>query len=491
MAKDVIMPKFGFTQETAELLRWLKQPGDPVEQGDPIAEVTTDKVDMEVEATASGVLADLRFKAGDVVPVTAVIAVIRERGEEDREQKTEDREQKTADGGQRTQDGGQRTEDGERRTADGGPRTEDREQRTEAKGRVTPVAARLAQDHGVEPSQLGGTGLGGRITRGDVQAYLATKPPEGAAQATDAGSAPDTVRAVPAARKLAQSLGVDLADVPGSGPQGRVQSGDVRATHAALTSSASLAEPPPPNTDLPAGVTRVIPLVGMRRTIAQRLQQSYQQAPHITFDVDADVTAAEALRRHPHAGLVRGGDLPWSSESGPRISLTAVLVRACAWALRRHPLLNSRLVGESIEVLADVHIGVAVALDDGLMVPVVRDADRKGILQIASEISDLASRARSGSLRPDDVSGGTFTISNLGMFGVDRFTAILNPPQTGILAVGQVRRQFVPDEQDRPVVRPLMALRLSADHRVVDGAVAARFLSDLRAAVEQPGLMSL
>lgn len=458
MAKDVIMPKFGFTQETAELLRWLKQPGEAVEQGDPIAEVTTDKVDMEVEAPASGVLADLRFKAGDIVPVTAVIAVIREQGEESDSQRTEDEEEST----------------------------EDREQRTEAKGRVTPVAARLAQDHGVEPSELGGTGLGGRVTRRDVQAYLATRPPEGAAQATDAGSASDKVRAVPAARKLAQTLGVDLAGVAGSGPKGRIQSSDVRATPApqaapaALMSSASPVEPPTPNTVLPAGVTQIIPLVGMRRTIAQRLQQSYQQAPHITFDVDVDVTAAEALRRHTGRG-----------EDQPRASLTAVLVRACAWALRRHPLLNSRLVGESIEVLADIHIGVAVALDVGLIVPVVRDADRKGILQIASEIADLAARARSSSLRPDDVSGGTFTISNLGMFGVDRFTAILNPPQTGILAVGQVRRQFVPDEQDRPVVRPLMALRLSADHRVVDGAVAARFLSDLRAAVEQPGLMSL
>lgn len=491
MAKDVIMPKFGFTQETAELLRWLKQPGDFVEQGDPIAEVTTDKVDMEVEAPASGVLADLRFKAGDVVPVTAVIAVIRERGEEDR---------------------GQRTGDGEQRTEDGGRRTEDRAQ-TEDRGRVTPVAARLAQDHGVETSALGGTGLGGRVTRRDVEAFLATRPLQETTGAAGAAPTPDKVRAVPAARKLALELGVDLANVAGSGPRGRIQSSDVLATHAERAAQAepaapaevtSLAPPaglPTSTPALPPGVMRVIPLVGMRRTIAQRLQQSYQQAPHITFDVDVDVTAAEALRRHTNTGLARRGAPPWSPtqpsptqpspESSPHASLTAVLVRACAWALHRHPLLNSRLVGESIEVLADIHIGVAVALEDGLIVPVVRDAGRKGILQIASELSDLAARARSGSLRPDDVSGGTFTISNLGMFGVDRFTAILNPPQSGILAVGQVRRKFVPDEQDRPVVRPLMALRLSADHRVVDGAVAARFLSDLRAAMEQPGLMSL
>ncbi len=451
MAKEVIMPKFGFTQETAELLRWLKEPGDAVEQGEPIAEVTTDKVDMEVEAPVSGVLADVRFKAGDVVPVTTVIAVIREKGDKD----------------ERTEGGGQRTEDGERRT--------------EGKTLVTPVAARMAQEHGVEPGALAGTGLGGRVTRRDVQTYVTGREQEMAGpQEPEAAEIAGKVRAVPAARKLAQESGIDLAAVRGTGLRGRIQSADVRAA----ADAKAPAEAPAVATAAPgpAGVTQVIPMVGMRRTIAQRLQQSYQQAPHITFDVDVDVSAAEALRRHAAGGR---------DQEQARPSLTAILVRSCAWALRRHPLLNSRLAGDSIEVLSDVHIGVAVALDEGLVVPVVRDANRKGILQIAGEIADLAARARSGSLRLDDVQGGTFTISNLGMYGVDRFSAILNPPQTGILAVGQVRRQFVPDDNDQPLVRPLMALRLSADHRVVDGATAARFLSDLRAVLEQPGLMSL
>jgi len=230
----------------------------------------------------------------------------------------------------------------------------------------------------------------------------------------------------------------------------------------------------------PAAEIKIIPLAGMRRTIAARMQRSAQEAPHVTFDADVDVSAPEALREQANRQLAQGQ---------PRVSLTAIIARATAWALRRHPLLNSRLEGENILVLPGIHLGIAVALEDGLIVPVVRDVDHKGVLQLAAEIADLSERARSNRLLPDDVAEGTFTISNLGMFGVDRFTAILNPPQAGILAIGRVSRRVVPDEADRPVVRPMLTLTLSADHRVVDGALAARFLADLRAGLEQPGLL--
>ena len=218
----------------------------------------------------------------------------------------------------------------------------------------------------------------------------------------------------------------------------------------------------------------------MRRTSATRLQKSFQEAPHVFFDAAIDVTAAEALRAAANARLAK---------DQPKISLTAILAKACAWALGRHPLLNSWLVGDEIQVLGPVNLGVAVALDEGLIVPVVKDAAGLGLAQLAAAIADLAERARTNRLRPDDVADGTFTISNLGMFGVDRFTAIINPPQVGILAVSRARAQFVPDEQGRPVSRPILTVTLSADHRVVDGAVAARFLKDLRDGLETPSLL--
>ncbi|MCS7008235.1 MAG: 2-oxo acid dehydrogenase subunit E2, partial [Gaiellaceae bacterium] len=263
--------------------------------------------------------------------------------------------------------------------------------------------------------------------------------------------------------------------VAGTGPRGRIQSADVRAAHA---QAAPVAAP----SAVSAPILRTIPLTGMRRTIATRLQQSFQQSPHIFFDAHIDATAMEALRAQANERLPK---------DAPRVSVTAIIAKACAWALSRHPMLNSRIEGDSIVLLSDIHLGIAVALDEGLIVPVVRDVPRKGLAQLAAEIADLAERARSNRLRPDDVAGGTFTISNLGMFGVDRFTAILNPPQVGILAVGTTRKQIVPDENDRPVARPILTVTLSADHRVVDGAVAARFLKDLRDGLEQPALLTL
>lgn len=210
------------------------------------------------------------------------------------------------------------------------------------------------------------------------------------------------------------------------------------------------------------------------------MQRSSQEAPHITLGADVDAGAAEALRTRVNSRL---------DEGEPKVSLTALIARVVAWALRQHPFLNSRLEGESILLLPDVNLGIAVALDEGLIVPVVRQANRKNFVELAAEIADLSERARQGRLRPDDVTEGTFTISNLGMFGVDRFSAILNPPQSGILAVGRVRKLVVPDEEGRPVVRPVITLTLSADHRVVDGALAARFLADLRAGLEEPSLL--
>ena len=441
MAQPVIMPKFGFTQESSVIVQWIKKPGEAVEKGDPIVEVSTDKVNMEVEATATGILDGVRYQEGDTVPVTEVIAFIRGANEPPL----------TA-------------ESVAPRSATSTPAT-----LKTAEVRATPVATNLAQGKGIDLGLVTGTGPSGQITKRDVEDYLLSQ--------TGSTGPLGKVRAVPAARRLAQESGVDLAQVQGTGPRGRVQSADVQAAIIRQPQVATM-----PLATPGSNVVRAIPLEGMRLTIATRMQKSAQEAPHIVFDVDIDVTAAESLRARANQGL---------KENQRHISLTAIIANTCAWALERHPLVNSRLDGKQILVLADVNIGIATALDEGLIVPVVRAANRKSIGEIAEDIAELVDRARNNRLRPEDVMDGTFTISNLGMFGIDRFTAIINPPQTAILAVGRTTKRIVPDEQDRPVARPILTVTLSADHRVIDGAIAARFLSDVRAALEQPGLLAV
>jgi pyruvate dehydrogenase E2 component (dihydrolipoamide acetyltransferase) len=227
-------------------------------------------------------------------------------------------------------------------------------------------------------------------------------------------------------------------------------------------------------------VRREIPLTGMRRTIAERMLRSAREAPQFNISLEVDMARAlevvEDLRDRPE------------SSNGPRVTLTTFLVRACSWTLARHPALNASLQEDVILEWADVNVGVAMAVEEGLIVPVIHGADKLEIQEIAERLAELTDRARQGQLRPEDVQGGTFTLSNLGMFGIDTFTAILNPPQAGILAVGRVAKRPVARD-DQLVIRPVATLTLTADHRVVDGAIASRFLADLQKAIEHPGIM--
>ncbi len=440
MAKAIIMPKFGFTQEESTIAIWLRQPGEVVEKGDPICEVTTDKVNMEVEAPESGVLGGVRYPAGATVPVTEVIAYILAEGEQ-------------------PPAGAAPAVAAAVPAAEAAPAAAP----SSGAGAVTPVARRMAAAEGVEIASVPGSGPGGKVTRRDVADYLAARP-----------AVPGKVRATPAARRVARQQGLDLAAVAGSGPRGRVQEVDALAVAQAVPVPAPLAAP--------SGQPVIIPLEGMRRTIADRMQASYQDAPHVLFTHDIDMTRAISFREYANARLPEGQ---------PRISMTALIVKAVAWTLRQHPLFNSYLLGDEIHMLPDVNVGVAVALDPGLIVPVVREADRKGLVQIGAEVADLSARARSNHLRPGDVTDGTFTVSNLGMYGIDFFTAIINPPQVGILAVARTAKRFVPGEHDEPVVKPMMTVTLSADHRVIDGAQCAQFIATLRDALEEPSTILL
>lgn len=458
MAKAIIMPKFGFTQEDAEVVALLKNEGDTVRAGDPLMEVTTDKVNMEVEAPVDGVFAGLRVKVGDVVPVTEVIAYILAPGEA----LPDDASPVTAP------------------AAVIATETTDAPVSSDIGANATPVASRMIQEFKLDAGAIRGSGPSGRITRQDVDAHIR-------AQTSSNGK----IRATPAARRLSRELDVSLAQVKGSGPRGRVQGSDVEDYARTVEGQAVVVEPvASPATEEVAAVTpaptkapsRRIPFTSMRRAIARNLTRSYQEAPHITFQRDVDMTALQDLV--VKANQYRTGDQA-------KVTVTAALAKVVAWALLRHPLVNSQLGNDEIILNEAVNIGIAVALEDGLIVPVVRDVPQKGIQTIATDMALLTDRARKGTLKAPDLADGTFTISNLGMLGIDRFTAIINPPQVAILAVGTTKKRFIPDENDAPVLRPICSLVLSVDHRVVDGAVAARFMADVAMGVEEPRLLVL
>ncbi len=439
MAKEVIMPKFGFTQEESEILEWLKKDGETVEKGDPIATVSTDKLSMEVEAPESGILSGIRYKAGDIVPVTKIIAFILQPGEKLPEMKDSD----------------ETTTVVEKTVISEEPLMT---------GNATPVALRMMQDAGITADAIRGSGADGKITKTDVEEYLAQQK---------AGKITGKAAATPAARRIASESDIELLPIQGSGPKGRIQEADVRKAASTLSQPVSMRT----STE----VIR-IPLKGMRRIIAENMARSWREAPHMTLQVDVDMSAAKTLRElsaRKVDGIVQ------------KFTYTALLTKVVAWALVRHAKLNSRLEENEIVLLPYVHMGVAVAISEGLIVPVIKNADQKSIYQISDELKDTAERARGNKLVPDDLEGGTFTISNLGMYGVDRFTAIINPPQSAILAVGNIVDRFVPDENKNPVLKPIMTITASADHRVVDGAEVAEFLADVKKGLESPGVMFL
>lgn len=436
-----IMPKFDMDQEKATIITWSKKEGDFIKFDETVLTVETEKVAIDVPAPATGTLARILFKDGDVVPVTKVIAYILKEGETLADLPS------MADVPSPLP----------KPAAAPVPQTETAAQAASIV--ATPVAMRMAKEEGVDLSKVSATGE--RITREDVERFLASKKPVGRV----------TVAATPAARRVAREIGIALETVAGSGPCGRVQSADV----------SEMAKP------IPAPVihereAEVIPLTGIRRTIAERMQQSFQESPHIALTVDVDMTEAENVRKRFNAQAEKLGQ--------PRVTLTALIIKVVAWALVRNPYLNASFNGDSISLWKDVNIGVATAAPQGLIVPVLKSADKLGVSEINLRLTELTDRARDNKLKLEDVHGGTFTISNLGMFGIRQFRAVINPPESAILAVGSiVRTPMVVDENDRIEVRPVLSLTLSADHRVIDGIVAARFLSDLVTGLESPSML--
>jgi pyruvate dehydrogenase E2 component (dihydrolipoamide acetyltransferase) len=431
VATDVKLPRLGQGMESGTIVRWLKSVGEPVRKADPLYELDTDKVTQEVEAEVDGVLLEIRVESGDV-EVGATIAVIGETGET------------AAPAGPEAPNAVAPPEPG--------PGAAEAESAKPVAASTEPTAAAPPTAH-------------------------ATSPPT----ATVAASSAARVKASPLARRIARERGIELSTVAGTGPEGRVLAEDVERTAsgeaAPVTGPDVAPSVAPPSLPPTPGEVEVVPLTTIRRTIARRLTEAWT-APVFQLGVAADMTEATALRETLVAATAEGDVKP---------TVNDLLVKFAAVALVRHPHVNATYTGDEIHRHPSAHVGIAVAAPHGLVVPVVADADRRTVREIARSRADLVTRARDNKLKLEDLEGGTFTISNLGMFGVEQFTAVLNPPQVAILAVGTVKEEVVVVEGEIEIA-PLLRLTLTCDHRAIDGADGARFLQTLVALIEQPAL---
>jgi pyruvate dehydrogenase E2 component (dihydrolipoamide acetyltransferase) len=406
--QTIIMPKMGDAMEEGTLVRWLKQEGEPVKEGEPIAEIATDKATIELEAPASGILRGIRVPEGATVPINTPLAYILTEGETLPEESKRDG--------------------------------------------ATPAPAAAPQ--------------------------VVAPPSE--VKAAYAPAAEERIKASPLARKIAQEHGIDLRLLQGTGPQGRIVERDVLAYLEKMRppAPAPVAAPPVPPTPAPAGAARTEPLNRLRQITAQRTTEAKQTIPHFYLTMEIDMEEALALRAKLN-----------SMEESFRISVNDMIVKACAVALEKHPIVNASYREGQLVYPDGIHIGIAVASEEGLLVAVVRHCEGKSLRRIAQEAQTLVQKAREGKLLPDEMTGNTFTVSNLGMFDIDEFSAIINPPASAILAVGAVKKVPVVLEDGSIQPRARMKVTLSCDHRVLDGATGARFLQELKRVLENPVLM--
>jgi pyruvate dehydrogenase E2 component (dihydrolipoamide acetyltransferase) len=465
MAIKFGMPSLGHTMEKGKIIEWLKQEGETLAKGEPMVVIETDKVVTEVEAPTDGVLVRIVVGQEEERPIGATLALLGSPGERlsaaDIQQLLgNENVAATAPGSAAaaSEPVARRAPVATAPAASNGDRV-----------KISPVARKLAQEKGLDPATISGSGPGGRITREDVlraaEAPVATAP--------EVAASSERVKISPIARKLAQEYGIDAATVTGTGPGGRVTKDDVlqvvEASKTAPAASALAAAA------MPAAAT--VPLTGIRGRVAERMYESWNTIPRVTEVMQVDMSATVAFREAMQS--------QWEQQFGVRISLNDLITKAVAVALSRHPRLNATMGAREVQVHDQINIGVAVNLDEGLIVPVVRHVDRKDLGQISRDSRELAERARSGRLQLDDLSDGTFTITNLGTTGIDLFTPIINPPQVAILGVGMIQRRPVV-VGDALAIRPSAYFCLVFDHRALDGVPAARFLQELQQLLAKP-----
>ena len=408
MTKEVVMPALEMAQDTGLLIRWLKNEGEQVNQGEPLMEIETDKAIMEIEAPATGILSEVTAKPGEEIPVGQVIALLVPSN------------------------------------------------KTSKKRQVS-----TQKNHSLSKESL--------------QKDSGTLPIESPAQCDEDSVKspprnPRKILASPKARRLAREYGVDLSNISGSGPGGAILATDFLNPQTAPDKMSSEEE------------YSVVPIQGMRKVIAERMQSSYKTAPHISLSLSINMNKLQELRHHVNETAQK--------LSRTSLKLTPILCKAISLALLKFPRLNAQLVGNEIREFKSINLAVAVSLEEGLLVPVIRGIENKGLPEIQSELQDLVKRAQQRLLKPEEMKNSTFTFSNLGMYDIEEFSSILNPPEVGILSVGVIKEKPISIDSC-VVVRHVMKVTLNADHRAVDGAVAAQFLRYLRELLENPSLLGL
>ncbi|MGH2566813.1 MAG: dihydrolipoamide acetyltransferase family protein [Bacteroidota bacterium] len=416
MATKVLMPKLSDTMEEGTILKWVRKEGEKVKQGETIVEIESDKADMELEAYVSGVLRKIVVPEGGKAPIGALIAVIGEQDEDVAALLTQ----------------------------------------TPA----PPAAQAEVKKESPAPTQA-------TSPQSTMVAPVAATPPAAVSQPHDG-----RVKASPLAKRVAKEHSINIASVPGSGPQGRVIKRDIEGV---LSGKISVSRPA---ASIVPGTAEDVALSPIRKTIAKRMSESKLTAPHFYVTVDIDMEPAMAFREQIN------------NATDVKLSFTDIIIKASAAALMKHPQVNGSYLGDKIRQHHYAHIGVAVALDDGLVTPVIRNCEQKRIDQINRELRDLVDRARNRKLKQDEYQGSTFTISNLGMFGVEDFVAIINPPEGAILAVGSIVERPVAKHGSITIGHTMKAT-LSSDHRIIDGAIAARFLQELKKFMESPAALTL
>jgi pyruvate dehydrogenase E2 component (dihydrolipoamide acetyltransferase) len=441
MSTNVVMEALSPTMEEGRLVEWKKQEGDAVAVGDVLAEVETDKAVMELVARAGGTLLKQVIPAGTTVPVSDLVAVIGEPGED----------------------------------VGGAAGSTAPPKKPAPKATTTEEQATQPAPDRNRPSSMPPAPAAEAVPEGNGQQPAPKPAAEAPARAPQAGG---RVKASPLARRMAAERGIDLASVPGTGPEGRVIARDLEGAAAQAPAAAPAAAPPrspvPAAPRVPSGVPYAdVPLTQIRKTIARRLTQSIGPIPTFYLTTEVDMERAAEARE---ALLAAGGE---------KVSFNDIIIKATAMALKRHPECNAWWQDDHIRYWNEVHVSMAVAIEDGLITPVIRHTDLKSLREIAAESRDLAGRARERRLKPEEYTGGTFSVSNLGMLDIDEFTAVINPPETGILAVGRMVEQPVV-HQGAVAIRRRMRLTMSCDHRVIDGATGARFLQTLKGMLENP-----
>jgi 2-oxoglutarate dehydrogenase E2 component (dihydrolipoamide succinyltransferase) len=420
MATNVVMPQMGESIAEGTIVRWIKKVGDSVDRDEPLFEISTDKVDAEIPSPGAGVLTEIKVKEGETVAVNSVVAVIGSAGEQVVEVPEAAVGQPEAESGKRG------AESREPQVASPQPEPASPEPEAGNRQRTSPLVRRIAREHNVDIRQINGTGISGRVTKNDILGYIEKGPSSGAVDAT-AGKAQ---RSTPGAH------------VPAFRPGEKVE---------------------------------IVPMTIMRKKIAEHMVLSAQTSPHVYSVYEVDFHRLSQLREKKKAEYER---------NGAKLSFTALIAKVTVDAIRAFPFVNASIDGDNIVYKKDINLGIAVALDQGLLVPVIRNADEKNLLGLSRAIEDLAARARSKKLNPEEVQGGTFTITNPGIFGAVYGLPLINQPQVAILGVGVIEKRAVV-VNDAIAIHPTCHLSLGYDHRLIDGADAGRFLSYMKERLEQ------